>query len=370
MKKTNGAKKVVYLLGTGATQAEISLRGGTIRILMRDITDGILRKIEKKNIKSLAVLRNELTAEYADIEHLITLYESTGIYKHEIIAKHLKKLFKEEIQDRTRNIQPKLLTALIDMHEITQLNEELKGILTLNYEDVLEKAIQEVKDGINYSIEMDCRHSSLKRCKTTVPVLKLHGSFNWKNELPIILTDEDKIRKPENALWIPPGLEKKRERYPFSVIWGRAREVLDCDVLRVIGCSLSRNDWHLVSLLYTTQKLNAQKKEYDIELIDYLEEAKRIRDNYPYLRFRLISEIKEVKEYLINSFASPTKSKHKLSEKKLSEKKLSKEINRLLRNKQNNILDIWLRAKGEDLINKDIEITTPKRYFENFIKEV
>lgn len=360
MKKKTVAKKVVYLLGTGATQAEISLVGGTSSVLMKDIIYGILRKIERNNIKILEDLKNVLTAVYADIEHLITLYESTGIYKHENIAKHLKKLFKEEIQERTANIKPKLLTALIDMHKIPQLHEELKAILTLNYEDVLEQGIQEVMDGVDYSIEMNCKHSFLRRSKTCFPVLKLHGSFNWKNESPITLTDEDKIKKPENALWIPPGLEKRRERYPFSIIWGRAREVLNCDVLRVIGCSLSRNDWHLVSLLYTTQKLNVQKKEYDIELIDYFDEGDQISEYYPYLSFRLISEIKEVREYLINSFSLRSR----------SEAILSKQIEGLLSNKQNNILDIWLRAKGEDLIHQNIEMTTPKNYFENFIKEV
>lgn len=360
MKKKNGSKKIVYLLGTGATQAEISLRGETIRISMRDITDGILRKIEKNNIKSLAVLKNELTAEYADIEHLITLYESTGIYKHEIMAKHLKKLFKEEIQERTRNIKPKLLTALIDMHGIAQLNEELKGILTLNYEDILEKAVQEVKGGVDYSIEMNCRHASLKKCKSTVPVLKLHGSFNWKNEFPIILTDDDNIRKPENALWIPPGVEKRQERYPFSIIWGRAREALDCDVLRVIGCSLSRNDWQLVSLLYTTQKLNIHKKAYDIELIDYFDKGKEIRGRYSYLRFSLISEIKEVRDYLIKSFSLDS----------AAGDKLSKDIEELLSDKKNNIFDIWLRAKGEDLKNRNIPIKTSATFFENYINEV
>ena len=361
-RKRTRAKKVVYLFGTGATQAEMSLQGKAMRILMRDITYGILRKIETKKIKRLADLKNELAADHADIEHLITLYESTGIYKHEVIAKGLKRLFKEEIQERTRDMIPRLLTALIDMHKITGLNEKLQGILTLNYEDILERAIQKVEGAVDYSIEMNYRHSSLKGSRTGYPLLKLHGSFNWKNDLPITLTDEDKIRRLEDALWIPPGLEKRRERYPFSIIWGRAREVLDCDVLRVIGCSLSRNDWHLVSLLYTTQRLNVHKKEYDIELIDYLDEGKRIKDDYPYLRFRLISEIKEVRTYLLNSF-----SLHSISQKQLSE-----EINRLLGAKQNNILDIWLRAKGEDLKAQTppISMTTETNIFANYMNEV
>jgi len=181
--RTNSLKKVAYLFGTGATQAEISLKGDSTGVLMRDVKDGILRKIEKDKIRVLEVVKNELTSEHADIEHLITLYESTGIPKHEAIAKYLKKLFKEEIQERTKRLKPKLLSALVDMHQIKQLPEQLSGILTLNYEDILEKAIQEVHGGIDYSIEMKYMHSFLEEKKSIAPILKLHGSFNWKNEL-------------------------------------------------------------------------------------------------------------------------------------------------------------------------------------------
>jgi hypothetical protein len=360
MKKKNDVKKVVYLLGAGATQAEIRARGGTLGILMGDVVDEIRRKIDKNKIKRLAVTKNELTTEYADVEHLITLYESTGIPKHALIAKDLKRLFKEVIQERTGKLKPTLLSALIDMHRIPQLNEELVCLLTLNYEDILEKAIQEVKGGIDYSIEMNFKHSSLKKGTSTIPLLKLHGSFNWRNEFPITLTDVDKIRNPEDALWIPPGVEKRRERYPFSILWGKAKEVLNCDVLRIVGCSLSRNDWQLVSLLYTAQNLNVHKKDYDIELIDYYDEGEKIKKKYSYIRFRLISDIKEVREYLLKSFKVPPP----------AEEKLSKDIEGLLSNRTNNIFDIWLKAKGEALRDQNIPITSSTPFFTNYINGV
>ena len=60
-----------------------------------------------------------------------------------------------------------------------------------------------------------------------------------------------------NTLWIPPGVDKKRENYPFNYLWGQAVEnLLECDVLRVIGCSLSRNDWGMIPILYTIQRFN------------------------------------------------------------------------------------------------------------------
>ena len=53
-----------------------------------------------------------------------------------------------------------------------------------------------------------------------------------------------------------------------------------------------------------------------------------------------------------------------------AEEKLSKDIDRLLSNRQNNIFDIWLRAKGEDLKNRSIPITTKMAFFENYVNEV
>lgn len=355
-------KKVVYLLGTGATHAELMAKGRTSGIIMRDVKDEMLSRIDKLNIKQLKEIKNELTPDYADIEHLITLYESTGIPRHVSIAKHLKNLFKEIVQERTKGLNPKLLSALIDMHNIALLNEELKGILTLNYEDILDKAVQEVKKGINYAIEINCKHSSFQTISNGFPLLKLHGSFNWKNEFPITLTDDHNIKNPEYALWIPPGIEKRREKYPFSILWGRAKEILNCDILRVIGCSLNRNDWQLVSLLYTTQKLNCNSNKYDIELIDYFNSGNGIKNNYSYLQFRLISEIKEVKYFIKKAYFPRLK----------EEAELTKSIENLLRteNKSNNIFDIWLKAKGEYLKDDGINFEKEAPIFYKYIYEV
>lgn len=99
--KGDKPKKVVYLFGTGASQAEISLFDDTIKILMRDIKDSMLKKIDEDKIETLYAVKNELSDEHADVEQLITLYESTGIYEHSIISKELKKLFWEAIEERS-----------------------------------------------------------------------------------------------------------------------------------------------------------------------------------------------------------------------------------------------------------------------------
>ena len=230
------------------------------------------------------------------------------------------------------------------MYEIKGINEKIGGIITLNYEDLIEKAIFNVKGRIDYAINFRNNSKQFKQNNInnkTIPLLKLHGSFNWKNEFPVCLVD--KIKREDDVLWIPPGVEKNKNNYPFSLIWGKAKEMLDCDILRVVGCSLNRNDWQLISLLYSTQRLNSQEKEYTIELINYQNIAESIKKDYSYLRFSTILDIEEVKEYIFNSF------RRQASRKRLSTSMVDYVSTQ---NSTINILDTWLKAKGENLINK------------------
>jgi hypothetical protein len=86
----------------------------------------------------------------------------------------------------------------------------------------------------------------------------------------------------EEILWVPPGVQKGFTCYPFNIIWGRAAELLDCDVLRVIGSSLSQNDWEILSLLFRTQLMH-KSGGYDIELIIHEKPTNQIMDNYSFL---------------------------------------------------------------------------------------
>ena len=362
-------KKVVYLFGAGATQAEIDLIDNSIRTLTDDIRDAIFDKIEKDlSIRSkYPELMNQIVTPRLNVEHLITLFESSGNYGHTQTAIYLRSLFRQEIQQKLQALNeigtgfsPKLYPALIDMHQIGELGEIIVGILTLNYDDFLERGVQLIMGGIDLAIKINSTHSLLKiQQNLGFPILKLHGSFNWKNEFPVTLVDDSNIIESEDVLWIPPGIEKRRERYPFSILWGRAREVLDCDILRVVGCSLNQNDWQLVSLLYLTQKLNTNKREYSIELINNLEACRNIKNNYNNINFSRIEEIPEIRI----SIAKSQGVTHKPEDQK------SASIEQYLDDKRLNVLDLWLRAKGEYLQDNGVPLATDTKTFENYMKE-
>lgn len=356
--------KVVYLLGAGASQGEFSYYGSSERILMQDIVDGISRRIENEPVELLLDVNNELTIEGIDVEHLITLYESSGTQKYSEIAKELKRLFREEIRARISSLgesfSPTLFASLIEMHSIRDFGEELVAILTINYEDLIERALQRVKGGINYSVKVINKHSSYCVNGASIPILKLHGSFNWKNEHPIVLVDN--IEHDEDVLWIPPGVAKRREYYPFSLIWGRARELLECDILRIIGCSLSRNDWELISLLYTTQKLRTDAKSYRIELIDSPAMCEIIKKDYKYLNIHTILDISVVRDYLIREYF-PQHAGKSITEE------IENELKQNITSDKYNVFAIWLRAMGEKLQKEGFSLAIGgDNYFDNFIR--
>ena len=109
-----------------------------------------------------------------------------------------------------------------------------------HYNDVLDSAYAEHYGAPHYcfSLEKDPPLS-----KKPFPLLKLHGSFNWRNQ---------EIRgRPRRIEIIPLGSNKNYLHAPYAFIWNRALEILiECDALRVIGCSLSQNDAHLIDLLF------------------------------------------------------------------------------------------------------------------------
>ena len=123
---------------------------------------------------------------------------------------------------------------------------------------------------------------------TNIPLLKLHGSFNW---------NRIRIRGQRQTIEIIPlGSSKSYLHSPYSSIWNRALEVLiKCDTLRVIGCSLSQNDVHLIDLLF---RAHLERQEaFEIEIVASEDTGKSIRENYGF--FPKIKTLLEIENLLI-----------------------------------------------------------------------
>jgi len=160
----------------------------------------------------------------------------------------------------------------------------------LNYDHVLDLAYKEYLGEPNYCFCLDKYTLDPKH----IPLLKLHGSFNW---------EQQRIRGRLRTIEIIPlGSTKSYLHAPYGAIWSRALELLvECNTLRIIGCSLSQNDVHLIDLLF---KAHLERREaFDLELIVTTNTGEEIRRNYGF--FPNIQTLSEIEGNLIPDVDPP-----------------------------------------------------------------
>ena len=297
------ARRVVYLFGAGASHACVKAVGGTRGILMKDLGQDLASAVHNlvtdryPSRRELLSLVNEVVNEETDYEHLITFLDQSTSALHRDFAADLRDVFERVLKQRLDAIAEELggaptglYQALLDLYEVPGVDEVLGGILTLNYDDYIEQAIQSRPER---SVDLGVTLRGRTVTATSVRLLKLHGSFGWDDSWPIVATGGP------TKLWIPPGIQKAKDRYPFNALWGLAREMLDCDVLRIVGCRLSPNDWDLISLLFSTRLTHAEGRAYSVEVISSPGHARTLARDYPYLGIRSVLELDHVGPQLV-----------------------------------------------------------------------
>jgi hypothetical protein len=303
-------ERVVYLLGAGATQGCISHMGSPTNVMMSGLAQPIFADLRRKardlypHHSGIRRLVNEVISQPGlDIEHLITFLDDSSTQEYRAFSADLRATFSSILRDQLERIERDLgkshsllYAALIDMHAVTGGNESLNGFLTLNYDNFLEHAIESLlARQVDYGVAVSNASAPAARDARPVRVLKLHGSFGWSQEWPM---KADRVGSA--GVWIPPGLRKPKTDYPFNAIWGLARELLDCEVLRIVGCNLGSNDWDLVSLLFSTRHTHATAPPYRVEVISDYETADRIRSSFPYLDVLWLPDLPKIGEQIVS----------------------------------------------------------------------
>ncbi len=288
-------KKIVYLFGAGATHAEVmSLEEGLSEVFIAK--NGLLIAHVSKRV-ILAAQSNTRFKRHVEtvtsregslnIELLISLLESNRVPDADFKVSHLKKLVQADITARLSAAKRKrfyLHKGLLELQNSEDANhhEELLGFISLNYDGVLDEAYQLV-----FGTEPNyCLTSERKR--DSIPLLKLHGSFNWHHRRL--------YGKVRDIPIIPLGVNKNYLAPPYNFIWGRALELLiDCDILRVVGCSLNQNDIGLIDLLFKAHL--ERNTHFDIEIIDRQGQGENVKNNFGF--FPGITKPKDIEGTLI-----------------------------------------------------------------------
>jgi hypothetical protein len=294
--------RIVYLFGAGATHAELQnidpdLTNKNRGLLVSQLSSRVIERARRDpqyftdDVAMVSGAKGSL-----NIELLISLIESSKIPRWEYKTNTLKNLVREDIEGILSAQTTKrfyLHRALLELHkhQAARRKEMLTGLISLNYDDVLDTAYKEYYGPRRYCFSLD---EPLRA--NDVPLLKLHGSFNWKNV---------KIRgRNRNIEIIPLGSTKNYIHPPYGCIWNQALQTLiGCDILRVIGCSLSQNDAHLIDLLF---KAHLERgTAFEIEIIATAEVGEGIRSNYGF--FPALKTLTEIESTLESKPENPFK---------------------------------------------------------------
>ena len=311
---------------------------------------------------SLENLFNSVIDGSTDFEHIITFLDDTPSLPHRQFAEDMRRTFEKVlrkeldcIRKENQGDEIRLYKVLVDMYNIEKfrVREGLQGIITINYDEFIEEAIEQVD---NCSVDFGIRVEPTSQQPNGVRLLKLHGSFGWQKTWPISRGQSDGA-----TVWIPPGIYKDKQAYPFSVLWGLAREMLSCEVLRVIGCSLKANDWDLISLLFSMRH-GSSENHPQIEVIDAPHHVKRLKKSYPYLNVLSILEVEPIGSELIAGVTGwQPREFGKFSDEE------REHIMGKLEQRSPNWFELWLTLKVESLAFELGDVSTDAGLVEEFL---
>lgn len=300
-------EKIVYLFGTGATQAEIFNSGWPGNVLMSSINQSVYKKSKDRKGKYAELIEGlSISPDDINIEQIISLFEDfneSGNKKFKELINEVREIFHSVVLENLLNngmyVSSKIATLLFQLYKkcpsaIGKHGEELTGVLTVNFDSNLENAFLKSYNGINYGMKI--QYKDFKHNDACPPLLKLHGSFNWRGNDPVIASSKFEFKKPDDeSRWLRPSVFKK----PVSIyqeLWNNASKILsNSDVLRIIGCSLRNEDWTLISLIFQSQIIN--KESFRIELILPEDSSEDIRQRLPFL-----SKVKPINEIYRTDF--------------------------------------------------------------------
>lgn len=358
-----GSEDIVYLFGAGASHACANWVASPHGILMRDLAEPFIEKIQElesyRSEPEIRTLVNTVVTAGSDIEQIITFLAQSPSSKHQSFAEELRKVFEYVLKHTLEAIQADhgappidLYTALLDMHDVPQNWERLNGIITLNYDEYLELAIRAVGRDVDFGIVVGPETQDGPKHR----LLKLHGSLGWKHAWPVSAKGTD-----DPPFWIPPGIQKSKSDYPFNLLWGAARELLDCDVLRIIGCNLGPNDWDLVSLLFSTRHTHDRRPTpYRVEVVDSPAAVRRVKKGLPYLDVRSIFEsglagarlLFELTD-LLGPYDALTPEQQQLADNRIAGR---------------NYFQVWLQHMAEGLFEELGTVATPNGFLKTFME--
>src|SRR5262245_53833467 len=182
-------KRIVYLVGAGATHAELTnlepdFAEENRGLLIGNVSSRVIEIARKDRDYRRDVEMVSGTGGSLNIELLISLIENSKIDDWAKKTSFLKRLVEDDIQSILTTRRSKrfyLHKGLLELHEqkTVTAKERVIGLISMNYDDVLDRAYKAILgESPNYCFSLEIDAAPVKK----IPLLKLHGSFNWDNQ--------------------------------------------------------------------------------------------------------------------------------------------------------------------------------------------
>ncbi|SRR6266852_4815753 len=170
-------------------------------------------------------------------------------------------------------------------------------VITFNYDLVIEESftnagLWNLRDGFGIKVSgvlaewskhwYERSDLGSKRQKSSVTLLKLHGSLGWRQYPNRQIKIKDRpyvVRKGRNEKIsiIPPGWNKPIDRNPYKELWRSARQSLEgCKSLMIVGYSLPETDLLAKALFAEVIRSRESRRQrlVNLFLVDRSEEVK------------------------------------------------------------------------------------------------
>jgi len=235
-------------------------------------------------------------ARGVDVEKLVSLLTASGVPGHLPLAEEMRRSYFNVVCQRLAQAEiievPTLAIGLLELHnhqEFRRNVENLSGILTTNHDGLLQVASQAVFGAVNLGFTFRSQDFASLEAGGVPLLSQLHGSFTWSPGVPIGVRRlrADAPYAPE-MLWLPPAILKEAKAYPFNKLAAISHELLvnSCDVLRVVGSSMTQNDWNVLSLIFNAQchREAVGRPIFNVELLVPPSTGANIQEQCSYLR--------------------------------------------------------------------------------------
>lgn len=323
---TGGARKTLIVLGAGASRGASFVQDETLPLppLDRDFFQQLARMPDSSDTRHLLeFVRSEYRHEVGlSMEKFFSEADYTDRFHHELNVDRGRSVRRyKKALGHFLAVLPAMLNQTTSQscahHDLlATLLHAGDCVLSFNYDCIMDRALRDNANrrwdpelsGYGFQVASGGlswkKHSARRPVQTSIRLLKLHGSLNWRVQSTgkvALVADTKSVQSLRGAI-IPPTWFKNLTTFPFSDIWKAARrEVRTARVMVVIGYSVPDTDLFSRSLFKVEAGSKEKREKLDLLVLVNPDDAARkrfleiIRDGLePSTRIREYDSLKQL----------------------------------------------------------------------------